>query len=291
MSRRRRARLKALLIWLLSIGVVVVLLAAAGLWAVNFFKPAPPPLSLGCTADVGNSKYSLAPDQADNAALITAIAVRRGLPARAGSIALAVALQESKLRNITSGDLDSLGLFQQRPSQGWGTQEQIMDPVHATNAFYDGLLKVGGYESLPITDAAQQVQRSAYPEAYAQREAQGKAFASALTGLSPAALSCTLEAPTGAGNPGAVVSALELGYGPVETTAAGSSVSIAATGTAGWSYAQWAVANAAALDITAVAFDGQQWIRSDNADGHNKGWQPSTAPGDTVTITLPTPRP
>ena len=73
-----------------------------------------------------------------------------------------------------------------------------MDPVHATNAFYDVLLKVSGYESLPITDAAQQVQRSAYPEAYAQREAQGKAFASALTGLSPAALSCTLEAADGA---------------------------------------------------------------------------------------------
>ncbi|HSU70956.1 MAG TPA: hypothetical protein VLI70_05815 [Micrococcaceae bacterium] len=291
MSRRRRARLKALLIWLLSIGVVVVLLAAAGLWAVNFFKPAPPPLSVGCTAAVGDGTYSLAPDQADNAALITAIAVRRGLPARAGSIALAVALQESKLRNITSGDLDSLGLFQQRPSQGWGSQEQIMDPVYATNAFYDGLIKVGDYESLPITEAAQQVQRSAYPQAYAQREAQGKAFASALAGLSPAALSCTLDTPTAAGNPGAVVSKLEMGYGPVRTTTAGSSVGIEASGTAGWSYAQWAVANAAALNITAVSFDGEQWVRSDNADGRNRGWQPSTAPAETVTITLPTPQP
>ena len=291
MSRRRRARLRALLIWLLSIGVVVVLLAAAGLWAVNYFKPALPPLAVGCTATVGGTTYRLAPDQTDNAALITAVAVRRGLPARAGSIALAVALQESKLRNITSGDLDSLGLFQQRPSQGWGSPEQIMDPVYAANAFYDHLVKVGNYQTLPITDAAQQVQRSAYPLAYAQREAQGKAFASALTGLSPAALSCTLEAPTVAGSTGAVVAKLETGYGPVQTTAAGSSVSIAATGTAGWSYAQWAVANASSLGITEVSFEGQHWVRSDNADGQNKGWQPATAAADTVTITLPTPQP
>ncbi len=291
MSRKRRARLKALLIWLLSIAVVVVLLVAAGLWAVNFFKPGPPPLSIGCTTAVGDTKYTLAPDQADNAALIAAIAVRRGLPARAGSIALAVALQESKLRNITSGDLDSLGLFQQRPSQGWGTEQQIMDPVYSTNAFYDVLIKVNGYEVLPITDAAQKVQRSAYPQAYAQREPLGKAFASALTGLSPASLSCTLDAPTAAGNPGAVVAKLETGYGPVQTTTAGGSVSIAATGAAGWSYAQWAVANAGPLNITEVAFDGQHWVRADNEGGHNKGWQTATAPADTVVIALPPAQP
>lgn len=291
MSRKRRRRLTVGMLWLLSTALVVVLLVNVGLWAVSFFKGAPSPLASGCTAAVGDTKYTLAPDQADNAALITAIAVRRGLPARAGSIALAVALQESKLRNITHGDLDSLGLFQQRPSQGWGTEQQILDPVYATNAFYDVLIKIKGYEALPITDAAQQVQRSAYPQAYAQREPQGRAFASALTGLSPAALNCTLAAPTAAGSPGAVVAKLQTGFGPVRAAKAGSNVTISASGAAGWGYAQWAVANAESLNITEVAFDGLHWVRADNSGGHNKGWQASGAATDTVVITLPTAHP
>ena len=83
--------------------------------------------------------------QARNASLISAIAVRRGMPAHAATIALAAALQESKLYNLRGGDRDSLGLFQQRPSQGWGTPREILDPVHATNAFYDALDQVPGY--------------------------------------------------------------------------------------------------------------------------------------------------
>ena len=156
------------------------------------------------------------PDQAANAALITAVAVRRGLPARAASIALATAMQESKLRNIGHGDQagpDSRGLFQQRPSQGWGTAEQVMDPYHATNAFYDALVKIPGYQSLEITDAAQQVQRSAYPEAYAQHEAMARAFASALTGQTAAGLDCSLRAPDEAGDAAAVQERLTAAFG------------------------------------------------------------------------------
>ena len=67
------------------------------------------------------------------------------MPAHAATIALATALQESKLYNLHGGDRDSLGLFQQRPSQGWGTRGEILDPVHATNAFYDALARVPGY--------------------------------------------------------------------------------------------------------------------------------------------------
>ena len=92
--------------------------------------------------------------------------MRRGLPARAASIALATAYQESKLRNLDHGDRDSLGLFQQRPSQGWGTAEQLQDPYYAVNAFYDALVKVDGYQAMRITEAAQKVQRSGFPEAY-----------------------------------------------------------------------------------------------------------------------------
>lgn len=79
------------------------------------------------------------------------------------TIALATALQESALRNIDYGDRDSLGLFQQRPSQGWGTPAQIMDPVYSAGVFYDRLAEVPGYSRLPLTVAAQRVQRSGFP--------------------------------------------------------------------------------------------------------------------------------
>ena len=114
------------------------------------------------------------------------------MPARAASIALAAAYQESDLRNLGGGDRDSAGLFQQRPSQGWGTLDEVRDPVHATNAFYDALAKVDGYEQLEITVAAQEVQRSGFPDAYADHEADARTLASALSGNSPEGFSCRL---------------------------------------------------------------------------------------------------
>ena len=105
-----------------------------------------------------------------NAATITAVGTGRGMPERAVTIALATALQESGLRNIDHGDLDSLGLFQQRPSQGWGTAEQILDPDYAAGEFYKHLAKVHDYPRLPLTVAAQRVQRSGFPQAYAKHE-------------------------------------------------------------------------------------------------------------------------
>ena len=147
-------------------------------------------LSGGCTAEVSGLTVELTQEQAENAALIAGISIQRGLPARAASIALATAYQESKILNIEHGDRDSVGLFQQRPSQGWGTVEEILDPVHATHAFYDALVKIDGYETMEITEAAQAVQRSAFPEAYADHEADARALASAFTGNSPRAFWC-----------------------------------------------------------------------------------------------------
>ena len=103
------------------------------------------------------------PEQTGNAALIAALSIKREMPPRAATIALTTAFQESKIRNLRYGDRDSLGLFQQRPSQGWGTEKQILDPVHATNAFYDALEKYKGYETADITKIAQRVQKSGYP--------------------------------------------------------------------------------------------------------------------------------
>lgn len=187
----------------------------------------PPPSANACKALLPDgAAYALSAEQARNAALISAIAIERGMPARAVTIALATAMQESRLINIDYGDRDSLGLFQQRPSQGWGTKEEIMDPVHATNAFFDALQKIPGYKSMDITAAAQAVQVSAFPQAYAQHESMARAFASALMGHSPAALTCDL--PTGRSLPstkdvaGELSRLTDFGAAPVLTEAEGS---------------------------------------------------------------------
>ncbi|RNG32187.1 M23 family metallopeptidase [Streptomyces botrytidirepellens] len=109
-------------------------------------------------------------EQKRNASVITNVARSRGLPPRAAVIGVATAIQESMLKNIRHGDRDSQGLFQQRPSQGWGTVAQITDPIHASNSFLARLAKVGKWQTKPLTQAAQNVQRSGFPDAYAQWE-------------------------------------------------------------------------------------------------------------------------
>ncbi|UVS80585.1 C40 family peptidase [Actinokineospora sp. UTMC 2448] len=110
------------------------------------------------------------PDQLHNARTIVAIGKRRAIPDEGIVIALMAAMTESSLRNLNHGDRDSLGLFQMRPSMGWGTPTQVMDPDYATNKFYDTLLDVPQWETLPLGAAAQAVERSAYPDRYARFE-------------------------------------------------------------------------------------------------------------------------
>lgn len=183
----------------LRTGIAVVAIAGVGVAAAIGYgisslvdDVAPFLRSDECTATAGGRTVELDVEQAENAALITAISVGRGLPARAATIALATAYQESKLYNLEHGDRDSAGLFQQRPSQGWGSFEQVTDPYYATKAFFDELAEVEGYETMEVTDAAQEVQRSGYPEAYADHEADARVLASALTGNSPHAFSCRI---------------------------------------------------------------------------------------------------
>ncbi|MEW1675413.1 C40 family peptidase [Streptomyces noursei] len=109
-------------------------------------------------------------EQIPNAQTIVATGISLDVPARGQIVALATAMQESRLRNLAYGDRDSLGLFQQRPSQGWGTAEQIRDPVHASTSFYKALLKVRGWQQMTIAQAAQAVQASGFPGAYAPWE-------------------------------------------------------------------------------------------------------------------------
>ncbi|MFD8012256.1 C40 family peptidase [Streptomyces sp. NPDC058955] len=126
-------------------------------------------------------------EQIPFAKTIQATGVAMNVSARGQVVALATALQESGLRNLTWGDRDSLGLFQQRPSMGWGTANEILDPVHASTKFYEGLKKVSGWESLSITQAAQAVQRSGFPEAYAKWEPLATALQKAIAPLLPKA--------------------------------------------------------------------------------------------------------
>jgi hypothetical protein len=237
-----------------------------------------------CTAAAGSQRVELATDQAASAALISGEAVKRGLPARAATIALATAMQESKLRNVRYGDdagPDSRGLFQQRPSQGWGTEEEIMDPHYATGAFYSALVKVPGYEGLEITAAAQRVQRSAYPHAYAEHEGMARAFASALTGQSTAALDCTLRAPAEAGDPQVLLDELTSTFGDVPASVEGSVLVVQSTDSRAWAIAQWAVANAKLHSVTEVDVGGQSWLRESR-----NGWQPGGASNGQVSITV-----
>lgn len=121
------------------------------------------------------------------AKLIDSVAVKRGLPGKATLIALMTALVESDLQNLTYGDADSIGLFQQRPAAGWGTTRQILNPRYAAEAFFGGaappsppgLVDINGWPSMALGDAAQAVQVSAFPDRYALREQEAREIAAA----------------------------------------------------------------------------------------------------------------
>jgi hypothetical protein len=131
-----------------------------------------------CT--IPGSQLSVTTEQAGNAAVIADVAHERGLSQRALVIALATAQQESGLRNLDHGDRDSLGLFQQRPSQGWGTAAQIQDPAYAAGKFFDHLVQVPAWQTGRLTDVAQTVQRSGFPQAYQKWEHMASVLAAAV---------------------------------------------------------------------------------------------------------------
>ncbi|MFG2043950.1 M23 family metallopeptidase [Dactylosporangium sp. NPDC048998] len=156
--------------------------------------PAGPPSPSGPFPAIGRWDAT----QVGNAATVITVGVTRQLPARAWVIAVATAMQESSLRNIASGDRDSVGLFQQRPSQGWGTVELLLDPVYAAGRFYDKLVTIPNWQTMPLTEAAQAVQVSGLPDAYAQWEPDAVTIVQTLTGLTggsigPAACNVTVS--------------------------------------------------------------------------------------------------
>ncbi|MGY5885857.1 hypothetical protein [Modestobacter lacusdianchii] len=234
--------------------LVAALLAAVALsWRDDEVTPS---VLAGCT--VPGSGVTVTTEQAASAATIAAVARSRGLPQRATVIALATAQQESRLRNLDHGDRDSLGLFQQRPSQGWGTEAQVQDPVYSAGKFFDGLVEVPGWETGRLTEVAQAVQRSGFPEAYQQWEPMASALAGALAATEAGALACGYP-PGATGDPAARTAALteaarrEAGAPTTETDG---TVTIAG---AGWPEATWAVAHAERFGLSRVAMDGWLW--------------------------------
>lgn len=195
------------------------------------------------------------PEQAANAATIAAVGRRLGVPDHAVTVALATAFQESALRNLHYGDRDSLGLFQQRPSQGWGSAATVLTPRLAAASFYRHLLRVPGWQALSVTLAAQAVQHSAFPQAYGQWEASSRTLARALTGQVSAGLACQFHpvaVPDGIATLRAAASR-ELGVGRLDDP----------RGTAQtWAVASWVVAQAREHGLRTVSAAGRTWTAS-----------------------------
>ena len=247
--------------------IVFVLLIAAGVGAFWWLRSrnltAPVPGQQRCVATANNKMAVVDLEQAHFASIIAGVSVRRGLSPRAASIALATAYQETGIRNLTYGDRDSVGLFQQRPSQGWGTKQQLMDPSYAAGRFYDALVKIRNWETEDINNVAQKVQRSGYPEAYNDHEADARVLASALTGQSPAGFSC-LDRTGAAGDVKELRRSLQRTFGNLDDSADGSVITIRARGDRrAWAYAHYAVANASLYGVTAVKIESQSWQTQD----------------------------
>ena len=161
----------------------------------------------------GQQAITLETGQAAIAATIAGVAARHRLPRQAVTIALAAALQESKLHNLDYGDRDSVGIFQQRPSQGWGPAAELEDPVYATTKFFAALTQVPGYATMPVYQAAQDVQHSADGSAYEQWAQVAGQLAGYFTGQPPHGVSCWY-APSGPGDLAGAVRRMAQTFGP-----------------------------------------------------------------------------
>ncbi|WP_225994018.1 hypothetical protein [Actinomadura rudentiformis] len=279
-------------------GITLAILLVLGVAGYALFARVRPYLhGSNCEVRTAAGKMPLDLEQGANAATIAAVAYRKKLPERAAVIAYATVIQESHIRNLPGGDRDSVGMFQQRPSQGWGPPEKLRDPVTSTSKFFDALVKVKDYLDRDLHDAAQRVQRSADGTAYAQHEPQGKLLAQAFTGRTPASVRCwfapdkktkprraeairELRRAFGSRlqveNPAASVSATETAEPPADSDAVRVS-----SGRTGWAVASWAVTHAQAYGLTEVRHGGKGWTAD---DGHDGWTDDGGAPNDRVII-------
>jgi len=229
----------------------------------------------GCQAGTGDNAVALDFGQAADASTIAGVAVRERLPSRALTIAYATAFQESKLENLAYGDRDSVGVFQQRPSEGWGTAAQLKDPAYAARAFFGALVQIPNYAKIPVYEAAQDVQKSADGYAYEQYAQSGALLAADFT-TAPHAVTCWYNPATQAANEGVsaklnltgALKGLADAFGQpgrsqpvtrVGRTSSGGSLAVSVSSPGGWAVASWLVSNAGSYGITRVSYADYQW--------------------------------
>jgi hypothetical protein len=264
--------------------VVVVVVLAVGYLAIQHRMATE--RATACLAGSGSNALALSVSQAGVASTIAGVASKRAMPSRAVAIAYAAALQESKLSNLPYGDRDSVGVFQQRPSEGWGTKQQIENPVYASTRFLAALAAVPGYLHMPIYAAAQAVQRSADGSAYGQYAGMGTELAKAFTGNSPHAVWCSYGAAVGKARLPAAARALTSAYGPLQSKYTHDpSASIAVREPRlGWSVAGWLVSHAASYGITYVRFRDYEWHASKGPEHWVKLRGPGRGPAATAEV-------
>lgn len=262
------------------LSVIAVLLAAGAYGAYTLYQRFVVQVLTvpGCQAGTGGNAIPLDFGQAADAAAIAGVAVRDHLASRALAVAYATAFQESKLENLTYGDRDSVGIFQQRPSEGWGTTAQLEDPAYAAGAFFKALVKVPNYQTIPVYQAAQAVQKSADGSAYQQYAQSGTLLAADYT-ATPHAVTCwySPDAQAAAQNVSpqlnlhGAAEGLDHVFGTpggngaltgVTRIRSGSADLITTVPGAGWAVANWLVSNASSYGITQVSYAGYQWTAS-----------------------------
>jgi hypothetical protein len=252
--------------------LLVIGLAVAGYFVFRQGKPLL--TGSGCQAGQGATAVSLDPEQAAIASTIAGVAHRRSMPSRAVMVAYAAALQESKLHNLSYGDRDSVGVFQQRPSEGWGPAQKLKDPVFASTRFFQALATVPHYLHKPVYRAAQAVQHSADGQAYIQYQPEAAALAADFTGHSAHAVWCWSAGPTPAkANLKAAGGGLAHAFGPIGSHRAATPgddpamLVHASRPAVGWAVASWLVTHASSYGIHDVRYAGFRWQESSGTSG------------------------
>lgn len=232
----------------------------------------------GCQVGTGRAAVPLDADQAAIAATIAGVAHRRAAPTHAVVVAYTAAMQESHMHNLRYGDRDSVGVFQQRPSEGWGSRRELENPIYASTKFFQALTAIPGYRTMPVYKAAQAVQRSADANAYQQYQQMAGRLADAFTGHLAHDVWCW--SPTsghGTANLAAARTKLAATFGPVAARTvtaradADTLVVQAPTTTLGWAVAAWLVTHAGTYRLHQVGYDGWRW----NASAGQNGWTPA----------------
>ena len=231
----------------------------------------------GCQARSEGQVIPLAASQAGIAATIAGVAQQRALPGRAVTVAYATAWQETKLQNLPYGDRDSVGIFQQRPSEGWGPRRLLLQPVYAAGKFFAALAAVPRYRQIAVYKAAQAVQHSADGTAYEQYTYTSAVMSRAFSGRQPHAVWCWYGAGiSGRARLTAAAAELRRTFGPVPVTAAAVTSAgrpvltiSAARPRDAWAEAGWLVSHAPKYGIRQIRYRELQW----SAATGQQGWQ------------------